>query len=59
MTNYHFTSSEDPLAGTAWQEAKEKRKQLLAQVRRRRLTYERMRKMHVARSRLQTRDDLL
>jgi hypothetical protein len=60
MTNYRFTSSEYPLPGTAWQEAKEKRKQQLAAVRnRRRLIYERMRKMHVARNRLQTSDDLV
>jgi hypothetical protein len=57
MTNYYFTSSEDPLAGTAWQEAKEKRKQLLAEVRRRRvLRYKAF--MHKKR-RLHAGDDLV
>lgn len=58
MTNYRLPSSEDSFPGTAWQEAKEKRKQQLAHVLGR-LIYERLRKMHVARSRLQTKDDLL
>jgi len=45
MTNYQFKPPQDPLTIPAWQQAKEKRKWQLEEVRRRRLIYQLMRKM--------------
>jgi len=47
MTNYSLKPPADSLPRSSWQEAKEKRKKQLAEVRnRRRLAYQLMRKMH-------------